>query len=66
MVSVFEIKGAPCTLCAHFGCQVPGFSYILIPLYKEEHTIKCAQDKTLISNTGLHAAIPFILRKLLH
>ena len=23
--SVFEIKGAPCTLCAHFGCRVHGF-----------------------------------------
>ena len=22
---VFEIKGAPCTLCAHFGCRVHGF-----------------------------------------
>ena len=22
---VFEIKGAPCTLCAHFGCRVHTF-----------------------------------------
>ena len=24
-ITVFEIKGAPCTLCAHFGCRVQGF-----------------------------------------
>ena len=24
-ITVFEIKGAPCTLCAHFGCRVHGF-----------------------------------------
>ena len=45
---MFEIKGAPCTRCAHFGgwvhrfwdlCTrcVHAFSYILIPLYKEDH-----------------------------
>ena len=48
--SVFEIKGAPCSLCAHFGCRVHGFkslctrrvhvdlySTLLIPLYRNVH-----------------------------
>ena len=24
-IAVFKIKGAPCTLCAHFGCRVHRF-----------------------------------------
>ena len=47
-LSVFEIKGAPCTLCAYFGCRVHifqhlctrcvhAFSNISLPSYKEEH-----------------------------
>ena len=35
MLSVFENKGAPCTLCTHFECRVHTFCNILIPLYKE-------------------------------
>ena len=56
--AVFEIKGAPCTRCAHF----PKFS---TSLYRKEpiqivpgawillhmHPL-CAQNKALISNTG--------------
>ena len=66
-MSLVEIKGAPCTMCAHFGCQVCACIFnILIPLYKEEHTDKmpgvwfllsvhpaCAQYKTVILNTAM-------------
>ena len=48
--TVFEIKGAPCIRCAHFGCQVHIFkdlctlcillSNIIIHLNKEEHMVK--------------------------
>ena len=51
MSSVFEIKGTPCTLCAHFSYRVHRFKYmctrcvhafssIVIPLYKKKHMDK--------------------------
>ena len=49
--SLFEIKGAPCTLCPHFGCRlhrfqhmctqyVHGFSNKSIPSFKGQHMDK--------------------------
>ena len=49
--TVFEFKGALCTLCVHFDCRVYGFQHLctrrvhpffnmLTSLYKKEHKDK--------------------------
>ena len=58
-MSVFEIKGAPCTWCAYFGAHVLGpvhpagaCFYHISNMMKAVHTAG-ALNKSLISNTVL-------------